>query len=213
MSEAHFHHALLTGKLMPDKKSRKTYLIQRVFQAKFIIIFLLLLILGSVISGLILYSKANTHLGYHYGMAHIKLEKTGEILQPALFLSYGISIVLIGIATIILTIYISHKVAGPLYRFERSAKEIGKGNLTLVTRIRESDQAKGLADAFSQMTMDLRAKLLEIDSDSKELNSIIDELNKMVEQKSLDVKEIQNKFGSLKNLSNRLRQSLQYFKL
>jgi nitrogen fixation/metabolism regulation signal transduction histidine kinase len=184
-----------------------------VFQAKFIFAFLLLVIIGSIISGIILYTKANTYLGYEYGKAHIKLEKTGEILQPALFISYGIGVVLIGFATIILTIFISHKIAGPLYRFERSAEEIGKGNLTLVTQLRESDQAKDLANAFSRMTKDLRKKLLEIDTRTKELNQIVDELNTVVQGKSPNIKEIQDKFKNLKQMSNSLLQSLQFFKL
>ena len=192
---------------------RKTYLIQKVFQTKFILIFLLLLIIGSIISGVILYSRANIHLGYNYGKAHSKLKETGEILQPALFISYGISILLVGIATIFLTIFISHKVAGPLYRFERSAEEIGKGNLRVVTKIRESDQAKGLADAFSRMTKDLREKVLEIDSDSQNINRIVEELNRMISQEPPDVAKIQERIGHLEQMSKELRQSLQYFKL
>ncbi len=201
---------------MTDQKPRyrrKTYFIQKMFQAKFIFAFLLLVIIGSIISGIIFYLKANTYLGYHYGMAHIKIEKTGEILQPALFISYGIGVVLIGFATIILTIFISHKIAGPLYRFERSAEEIGKGNLTLVTQLRESDQAKDLANAFSRMTNDLRKKLIEIDTWSKDLNQIVDELNTLIQGKSPNIKEIQDKFNNLKQMANSLRQALQYFKL
>jgi len=192
---------------------RKTYLIQKMLQAKFIIAFLLLVIIGSIISGIIFYLKANTYLGYHYGMAHLKIEKTGEILQPALLISYGIGVVLIGIATIILTIIISHKVAGPLYRFERSAEEIGKGNLTLETRVREKDQAKEVADALSRMTIELRKKLIEIDSHSKDIKYAVDELNSMVWEKTPNIAGIQEKFQNLKQMSDTLRQSLQYFKL
>ncbi|MBN2372336.1 methyl-accepting chemotaxis protein [bacterium] len=196
-----------------NQYKRKKYLIQKVFQAKFIVIFLLLLILGSIISGVILYSKTNTYLGYDYGKAHSKIKETGDILRPVLFISYGISIVLIGIATIFLTIFISHKVAGPLYRFERSAEEIGKGNLRLVTKIRDSDQAKGLADAFSRMTKDLREKILEIDSNSQNINRVIEEIKWMISQETLDVADIQKKIGDLDQMSKVLRQSLQYFKL
>ncbi len=195
------------------KYKRKTYFIQKMFQTKFIFLFLSLVILGSIISGIILYLRANLYLNYQYGMAHIQLQKTGEILRPALFISYGISIVLIGIATVVLTLFVSHKVAGPLYRFERSAEEVGKGNLTLITRIRESDQAKGLADAFSRMTMDLRTKLQEIDLRSTELNRMIEDINKIMEQKRPNLDKIKEKFKELEQRSKELCQSLQYFKL
>lgn len=192
---------------------RKTYLIQKMFQTKFIILFLLLVIIGSLISGLILYFRANMQLGHSYGMAHVKLTETGEILKPALFISFGISIVLIGIATILLTIYISHKIAGPLYRFEKSSEEIGNGDLTLVTKVRESDQIKGLADAFSRMTMNLREKLLEIDSGVKDLSSIVEDFNMMAQQEKPDLEAIKRKFCTLEQKTEELRRSLQYFKL
>ncbi|MGA1843580.1 MAG: hypothetical protein ACMUIS_03350 [bacterium] len=204
------------GEGMPGHDSgyrRKRFYIQRMFQAKFILAFLLLVIIGSIISGIIFYTKANTYLGYHYGMAHLKLKKTGEILQPALFISYGIGVVLIGIATIFLTIFISHKVAGPLYRFERSAEEIGKGNLTLVTRIRGTDQARDLADALSRMTSELRSKLLEIDTNAKRLHHVVETMGSLMERTPSDMIEIKMEFEELKQVTQNLNQAVQYFKL
>lgn len=201
---------------MPDnnaKYRRKKHFIQKMFQLKFIILFLLLLILGSIISGMILYMGANRNLGYEYSRAHIKIDETGDILRPAIFVSYGISIIIIGIATVLLTLYISHKVAGPLYRFEKSADEIGRGNLTLITRIRGSDQAKGLADAFSRMTMELRKKVQDIDGCTLELNKIIEDLNNALEQKKPDFNEVKIKAKELEGRSQDLRKYLQYFKL
>jgi len=204
------------GEGMPGYDSRyrrKRFYIQRMFQAKFILAFLMLVIIGSIISGIIFYTKANTYLGYQYGMAHLKLQKTGEILQPALFVSYGIGIVLIGIATIFLTIFISHKVAGPLYRFERSAEEIGKGNLTLVTRIRETDQAKDLADALSRMTNELRTKLLDIDSNAKEILRVVETMSSLMERKPSSMIEFKEEFEQLKQVTQNLSQAVQFFKL
>ena len=48
------------------------------------------------------------------------------------------------------SIYISHKIAGPLYHFDRVLAEIDKGNLRIRVRLRQGDEARFLGERFSQ---------------------------------------------------------------
>lgn len=196
-----------------NKNRRKTYLIQRVFQTKFIVLFLLLVILGSAISGGLLYEKTSKELGDSYGEAHSKLKTTGEIILPNVLIVNVIAIVVIGIGTIALTVFISHKVAGPLYRFEKNAEQIARGDLTVVTRLRESDQVKSLADAFSKMTVELREKLLDIRQDSEKLPILIDEIKTMSQKKTLSSEELAGITARLSQISSNLQNALKNFKL
>lgn len=196
-----------------NKKRRKTYLIKRIFQVKFIIIFLVLVIMSSVISGILLYRKTNTELGYHYGRAHSKIQNTGEILLPNMLMGNIIALVVIGGITIALTIFISHKIAGPLYRFEKNADQIAKGDLTLITKLRQSDQIHGLAASFSKMTIELREKLLGIRQKSEELPGLIDEIKKLSQNETISSKELTGITARLSQISSGLQESLKHFKL
>lgn len=59
----------------------------------------------------------------------------------------------------VVSIFISHKIAGPIYRFEKSAKAIEEGDLTLKFKLRQGDELKELADALDKMTASLRSKI------------------------------------------------------
>jgi methyl-accepting chemotaxis protein len=194
-------------------KRRKTYFIQRVFQTKFIVLFLLLVILGSVISGGLLYQRTFTELGDHYGKAHLKLKSTGEIILPNVLIGNVIAIVIIGVASVALTIFISHKVAGPLYRFEKNAEQIAQGDLTVVTKLRQSDQVKGLADAFSKMTSELREKLLDIRRGSEELPILVDEMKSLSQKNTVSPEELAGIMARLSHISSSLEKAFEHFKL
>lgn len=196
-----------------NKNRRKTYLIQRVFQTKFIMLFLFLVILSSVISGILLYKRTNTELGFHYGEAHSKLKKTGEILLPNVLMGNVIAIIVIGAASIALTIFISHKIAGPLYRFGKNAEQIAQGDLTITTNLRQSDQIHGLADSFSKMTAELRQKLLGIRKNSEELPILIDEIKRLSRRKTVSSEELTGITAELLRISSSLQESLKNFKI
>lgn len=48
------------------------------------------------------------------------------------------------------SIYLSHKVAGPLYRFQLSLGEIQKGNMAIRIRLRQYDEAQFLGHQFNE---------------------------------------------------------------
>ncbi len=48
------------------------------------------------------------------------------------------------------TIYLSHKIAGPLFRFGKSFEQLGTKDLTIRIRLRKHDEAKTLSTVFNQ---------------------------------------------------------------
>ncbi|MDP3919994.1 MAG: hypothetical protein Q8R76_04210 [Candidatus Omnitrophota bacterium] len=48
------------------------------------------------------------------------------------------------------SIYVSHKIAGPLYHFNRVLSEIDNGNLRVRVNLRQGDEARFLGERFSQ---------------------------------------------------------------
>jgi nitrogen fixation/metabolism regulation signal transduction histidine kinase len=69
-----------------------------------------------------------------------------------------VAAVVAGLSAIIVVLYISHKIAGPLFRFETLCRQIGEGNLDGVTHVRENDQLQELAVAFTEMVEQLRQR-------------------------------------------------------
>ncbi len=138
---------------------RRQYFIQKTFQTKIIIRFILILIFGSVITGMGLYFLAANELETRLYTAHMTITNTREILLPTIILTTVIVFILLSLITIYTVLYLSHKIAGPLYKFEKITEEIGKGNLTVDVTLRKKDELIHLQNAFERMLESLQYKI------------------------------------------------------
>jgi len=61
--------------------------------------------------------------------------------------------------TFLLSLFFSHFVAGPIYRFEKTLEEMRNGNLTMFVKLRKRDEFKETAELFNQALSSLRFKV------------------------------------------------------
>lgn len=61
-------------------------------------------------------------------------------------------VVLIGL----LGIYVTHKIAGPVYKMKRLLGQVGQGNLHVEARLRKGDELRDFFEAFTKMVANLR---------------------------------------------------------
>lgn len=57
------------------------------------------------------------------------------------------------------SVLLSHRIAGPLDRFEKSAEEVSRGNLSLRIALRTGDEFQEFRETFNAMTESLRDKV------------------------------------------------------
>lgn len=74
-------------------------------------------------------------------------------------------------------IFFSHKIAGPLYRFEQSADEIGRGRLTHRVRIRKDDEMHELEEKLNAMVESLQRRVTADRSHRDEAMALLAELS------------------------------------
>ena len=97
---------------------RRTYFIKKKFQRNFIIKFCVLAIAGAIISGAIVYMMSKSTVTTTFENSRLTIKSTADFILPAVLLSTFVFVVFIGIATVLVTLFASHKIAGPLYRME-----------------------------------------------------------------------------------------------
>lgn len=157
---------------MPQRKypyKRRHYFINKEFQFKFILKFCLLILAGVVLSTTLLFFFSQDTLTSSFQQSRLVIENTSKAILPALIYTSLITLGLISFATIIVTLFVSHQIAGPLFRFEKELKEIGAGNLTKNVKLREKDQLTAMAKSLNEMTHSLRDNIFEIQTMIKEL--------------------------------------------
>lgn len=146
----------------PPKNQRRNYYIKRPFQRSFILQFCSLIVFACILFGTFLYFYSTRALTTAFIDSRLRVMSTSDFLMPALGLS---ALFVTALATIIAAarlLIFSHKIAGPLYRFEKSVETIGAGNLNLRVRLRSQDQLQDLAHAMDEMAGDLKMRIQAI---------------------------------------------------
>ena len=78
-------------------------------------------------------------------------QKYKKALLGSLLWVFGIGIFLIIVQIALLTIFFSHKLAGPLYRFEKVCHALIDGNYSEGVYLRKGDEMQNLARLFNEM--------------------------------------------------------------
>ncbi|MBI5048575.1 MAG: methyl-accepting chemotaxis protein [Deltaproteobacteria bacterium] len=136
---------------MSNKKAfrRRNYFIKKKFQLDFSAKFLVIIVIEAVLAiGLFLYLSKGT-LTTGYSGSELKVASTYNFFLPMLLFSNIIIVGVTAIAGIVVLVFLSHRIAGPLYRFENVLSEIGSGNLTYRFKLRETDQFVELENSIN----------------------------------------------------------------
>jgi methyl-accepting chemotaxis protein len=137
---------------------RRTVFIKKAFQGRFILNMFLLILLSGLCSAALIYWMTGGDLQAQSQTAHENIKTALDNLGFSIIIANLAALLIAGIITIAMVLYASHKIAGPLYRFEKICEQIGDGNLDTVTSLRESDQLQDMGKAFADMTDKLRKR-------------------------------------------------------
>jgi len=180
----------MSDKIKPNK--RKIILIDKAFQGRFILSVLATIILFGLCSAGLLYWLISGDLNVQSQAAHINIANTWERLGLSILLGNVVAAVIAGLMAIIVVLYISHKIAGPLYRFETLCKDVGDGKLDTITYLREGDQLQELAQSFTTMVDKLRNKRTKDNELIAEINQQLVSLKNSADLSCEQQKSIKN---------------------
>ena len=148
---------------------RRQYYINRKFQTGFIFRFVLVLILGAVLSVVITLLTTTSTLTSSYNGARLVIEKTSWAILPSVIMTHLVSTLVVGVVAIVVTLLVSHKIAGPMFRFEKDIEEISEGNLQKKIHIRDGDQFGKVAKSLNVMVENLNKRVTEVRQELDEL--------------------------------------------
>lgn len=135
----------------------------------FILRFCLIVVATGGFIMVVLYSLAGKATTVSFVNSRVVVQSTADFLIPVLIQTFVVSTILVGIATIIFTLFVSHRIAGPLYRFKKVLSSLGDGDFSLTCRIRLKDSLQDVASAFNDMIIKVRKNFDIIDKDLKHL--------------------------------------------
>ena len=192
---------------------RKSYFINKTFQSEFILKFCGLVILGSIVFGVILYICSKHTLTTSFENSRLVIKSTADYIFPGLLFGGIVAAIITALAASVVVVLMTHRIAGPMYRFERYVNEIGFGRLCPDLKIRKKDQFQNMADSLNKMTQGLRFGLGEVNNVSDKLDKLIEELSMSSSGEILLREDIKRIVSELKKDKQNLSRALEYFKI
>jgi len=166
-------------------RRRKRYFIKPGFQSRLTAIFILIVIIVANIVGALVYGfsieKLENKLVVESKLP-IDTSQLGQALLPGVIVAELVSILVV----CIICIFVTHTIAGPVYRMERVARSIGTGDLTNFIKLRPKDELKDLADAMNEMTMGLRSRVVSIKDAVAEMRAMADTMKSAGKTEKVD---------------------------
>jgi len=125
---------------LENRPQRKIKLINRDFQVGLMVKFFatnagILTVFGGI---LFLFLRGEVESNLH--SAHVTYKTVGAMLFPIILTSSLLILAILSVTTIYVILHASHRIAGPMYRFNQALVEMGGRNLKAMTKIRENDQ-------------------------------------------------------------------------
>jgi len=192
---------------------RRHYFINKAFQSEFILKFCALVALGCVVFGVILYALSSKTLTTSFENSRLVVKSTADYLLPGLLFGGIIVGILTAIVTSIIVVLMTHRVVGPMYRFEKQAEKIGSGELSSDLKIRKKDQFQDFVTAFNKMTNDLNSGVLKVVDVSEKLGDLIEKLSDSSGNELLLKEDIKKVVSELKKDKKDLKKALGHFKI
>lgn len=137
-----------------EKIRRKKYIVNPAFQVRYIGIILLTVFVVALVCILTTFHSSVTLLGEKLGNVYPQGRLVTTLQQVSLIIVLRVIFVIPFV--VLAGVILSHKIAGPAYRIERTLRQIGKGNFNARMNLRKYDELQGIAEAINEMAADLK---------------------------------------------------------
>jgi methyl-accepting chemotaxis protein len=194
------------------KVFRRSYVVKRRLQWKIFAYIIIMLFSFTLFLGLSLYSPLLSILYSNLPPENATLQEAAHLflsIEKYIWLSIGAVMALIGFYSIVL----SHKIAGPIYRFERTLQEVGQGNLSLRIHLRKHDELQELGAEFNRALAFLDGQMQKANQAVEEVERAQAALVALCGSQVPQSEEIQRRVSALEVEISRLREALSIFRL
>lgn len=159
------------------KRSFKNYFIDKRFQTKYLMLTILLLLTYTLIFTSILFFPSILTLYLDSSLTEkTEAARTFLVLHNTVWPTTGVVIFILGIFSIFLT----HKIAGPIYRLKHALTELIGGNFGTKIRLRKWDDFQELAEQVNILSEDLHAYVNRLKKDHEQLYCYIEQLEQEI---------------------------------
>ena len=185
---------------------RRNFFIKKDFQGKLILGYFLLVIGGCLLFFTLLGLFSADSVTITYNNNNLLVEQTPYMLLQKAVRTYWLFIILGSVVVILAAMLITHRIAGPIYRFEKTLDAMLSKNIGTRISLRPKDEGKVLADKINQFNTDLSQTLKNLQAKSKAMEELLDDTQKTTASISGEkTEELQGLLRSMQKQNNQIR--------
>ena len=145
-----------------------------------------------VLFGVFIYFFFNSEVDSNLRSAHVTLNNVKDMLMPIVITLSVINIIVSSIVISAFVLLASHKIAGPMYRFNQALVECKNKDFTSIANIRKGDE-------LVECSVSLANAVDTIGDDLKKIEQHVNDLRSHVD-KDTDKLAIKGALGNLENI-------------
>jgi len=199
---------------LADKKhilKRRNYFVQKQFQLRFAaVIFLSMFsVVIAALFGVYLFNWKLISRVFVQREIYVNLYDIFKHANLALI----VQLLILSFVMAAASIFISHKIAGPLYRLERNIRSLSNGDLTLISKLRKNDELKSLANSLDVLAEKFSEELRKDRKLLQEISASIEIIQNDLQRGKMSSQETQLGLSKIKKLIEELEENNIKFQL
>lgn len=191
---------------MAKNYKRRNFFIKKNFQGKLILGYFLFITGGCLFFIILLGAFSADTLTISYSNHDFQFGQTPVILLKKILAAHWIFIASGAIFTIIAAMLITHRIAGPLFRFERALDSMLRRDLTDTVTLRAKDEGKELAKKINSFNRDLSTTLKTLQAHSNAVATLLEQTHaKVSDVPGEDLGELKGLLWSVEENNKKIR--------
>ena len=194
------------------KYRRKRYFIAKKFQLKYVGMILLLVSLTAIMCSYIIYYTMMLTMGDKLANVYPQ----GRLMSIVNMVNFRIllaTIFLVAPLVVIIGIYASHKIAGPIYRIEKFLGSMADGDLSLPLTLRRNDELISLASGISRVVDSVKTTVKKEKTAIGNISTSIENLRRLATSKPVNHAALDQALDKLNEEVSVLRREVEKYKI
>ena len=191
-----------------NQRIKRQFFIDKRLQTKYALLTILLLLVYSMLFAFILFTpyifklETGATLEEKTVAARMLLD-----LHKSVWPALGMVVAILGVVSI----FVTHTIAGPVYRFKKDLAEICAGNLDITFRLRKRDDLKDLAESLNMVIAELRTCVNTIQEDQESRAACIADLESLAGDNKADSEAVRGIIERLKKGGKQAAQAVEKY--
>ena len=194
------------------KRLARNFFIKRDFQGRIALTIFLATVICCLIYMILLALFSADTMTISYNNNGLQVGKTPWMLLKSALAANWLFLLVGGTLLVLAAIVGTHRIAGPMYRLEKSLAAMASGDLSTTISLREKDEGKDLAQLINKLSSNFSLKIREIERSSGAINNLLDQYANL-DSALISPEDATSICKAIRTHNKRVQDQLQFFRL